>query len=868
MKPIFMSFFLFALYQTLFSQSIVKGIITDSGSEPVYNALVELTDQTDSTRKFSDYTDEQGQYGIQIIETGFNDGYLKDPFNFELLQNYPNPFYSSTIIAYELIPPSVINIDLHNMLGCKIKTLFDGIQTNHTGWTEWDATDNSGQRVPPGIYIYTLQVNGIKKTKKMILLNDLPSNSNSPVPNRKEINEIHQNGSTKSTSNQYILRVSGDSIETYEQRDLEINGNSTFNVSVYRIIKDIDENVYRIIKIGNQWWMAENLKVTHYRNGDAIPEVEGQSSWNSLTTGAYCNYNNDTDTAKTYGRLYNWYSVTDTLGLAPEGWHVANDKEWLTLELILGDTEVAGGKLKEIDTIHWHSPNTSATNSTKFSALPGGYRDSYDGLYTDLGYSADFWCSTELKNDSAWVRILKHDSGEFYRLYVNKAKGMSVRCIKDAPNDKNKIIKGYYLLQQVSSYNVSEYGCISTAKEADSIIDVLSKHHVSAVEYGPAYFHPQDISTCITVAKRFKQNGIDLWLQSFLQGRIQAFNNDVFPEQYRAYSMTPDGYIIPAFVHIVTNEEVIAFDVMNPEAVSWLLDKYKQVYLKPLAPYTSGYFFNEDCLYYGGDHANNSRIDYWELAAYSDAVLEEWQKYCVKNSVTFNDSIVTKFPVHSESMVPNGGGKTKYFPGYNVPSIITGGTTLLSVPRNTGVWKAWDEFVTSKYVETWIGGLSRAVYEVNIDNPDFKGVMYFGLHNWSLGYEEVTDPTFVVDSYHNWVPWGTQRGVRLGKICALPYVDHIICETYPPIHSNLYAFITVYKQISSNYNRTFGVMLHRDDNWGLEGRDTEIERWNAIEFFQPTIITRIPINRLFPTDQYYDEQKETLFDQRMLMYTQ
>jgi len=216
--------------------------------------------------------------------------------------------------------------------------------------------------------------------------------------------------------------------------------------------------------------------------------------------------------------------------------------------------------------------------------------------------------------------------------------------------------------------------------------------------------------------------------------------------------------------------------------------------------------------------------------------------------------------------VPNGGGKTQYFPGYNVPSLIEGGTPLISIPRNTGVWKVWDEFVTSHYVETWIGGLSRAVYEANIDNPDFKGVIYFGLHNWSLGYEEIKDSSFIVDSFNKWVPWGTQRGVQLSKICALPYIDHIICETFPPIRYNLYKFISAYKKISANYNKTFGVMLHRDDRWGLDGWDTETDRWAAIDYFQPVIITRYPINRLFPTDQYYNELKENLFDERLLNY--
>jgi PKD repeat protein len=445
---------------------------------------------------------------------------------------------------------------------------------------------------------------------------------------------------------------------------------------------------------------------------------------------------------------------------------------------------------------------------------------------------------------------------------VGRAENMS--------NDTNFVYWGYYLLQGVSTYNRSAWGSISTVSEADSIAHVLKEHTVSGVEYGTAYYHPHDISTCVTIANVFKNSSIDLWLTSAaLQKCMPAFNNDTFPSNFRACSMTPDGLIVPASVYsLSTSEKVPAFDVMNPAAMNWFIDRYKQIFLDPLSEYTSGYFFNEDCLYYANDpgHPNNRRIDYWELPAYSDAVLEEWRRYCIEHSVTFNGEAVTQFPVHSSTMASNGEGKTKYFPGYSVPYEIDSGTALISIPRNTGVWAAWDDFVTSQYVETWIGGISKAVWDVNRHNPGFKGVIYFALHDWSLAYEEVVDPSFVVDSFQKWVPWGTQRGVRLDKICALSSIDHVICETFPPIHSNLYSFIATYKEIITDHGKTFGLMVHRDDNWGLDGWDTESDRWEAIYFFQPAIVARYPVNRIFPADQYYDAVKENLFDVRMREY--
>lgn len=217
-------------------------------------------------------------------------------------------------------------------------------------------------------------------------------------------------------------------------------------------------------------------------------------------------------------------------------------------------------------------------------------------------------------------------------------------------------------------------------------------------------------------------------------------------------------------------------------------------------------------------------------------------------------------------MVQKGGGKTRYYPGYNVPAVVQSGTRLVSIPRNVGVWAAWDDFLTSLYVQSWIGGIAGAVYEVNKGNPSFKGVIYFGLHDWSLAYEEVDDPTFSVDSINKWVPWGTQRGVRLSRICDLPTIDFVICETYPPIRANLTKFAIEFKRIAAQHNKAFGLMLHRDDSWGLDEKDTEADRWGVIQQLQPIIIARYPVSRLFAADPRHNDEKEQLFNERLRGY--
>lgn len=198
-------------------------------------------------------------------------------------------------------------------------------------------------------------------------------------------------------------------------------------------VTDIDGNTYRTIKIGNQWWMAENLKVTHYRNGDVIPNVTNNSEWTSLINGAYCNYANDSSIAATYGRLYNWIAVIDNRNIAPEGWHVPQYEEWQTLVDYLGGSDVAGGKMKEAGTTHWVSPNENATNSSGFSALPGGYRNYDDngfGTFFDLRYAAYFWSSTFSMN-RAWRCGIGFDDSHVNLGTEELRSGFSIRFIRD-----------------------------------------------------------------------------------------------------------------------------------------------------------------------------------------------------------------------------------------------------------------------------------------------------------------------------------------------------------------------------------------------------------------------------------------------------
>ena len=193
---------------------------------------------------------------------------------------------------------------------------------------------------------------------------------------------------------------------------------------------DNDGHVFTTVNIGTQKWMQKNLDVSKYRNGDLIPEEPDQAAWAALTTGAWCYYENNGPNGPVYGRMYNWYAVTDPRGIAPAGWHVATDTEWTILTTFLGGDAVSGGPLKETGTTHWTTPNAVADNSSGFTALPGGYRKSND-WFRDLGLAGYWWTTTEQAPTMAWMRSMSNTDGVVYPSFGVKSDGLSVRCVKD-----------------------------------------------------------------------------------------------------------------------------------------------------------------------------------------------------------------------------------------------------------------------------------------------------------------------------------------------------------------------------------------------------------------------------------------------------
>lgn len=198
--------------------------------------------------------------------------------------------------------------------------------------------------------------------------------------------------------------------------------------------KGVKRAYYRLafeeVTIGKQVWMTQNLTVDKFRNGDLIPQVKTIEEWNNACKKGqpvWCYYDNDTSNGAIYGKLYNWYAVKDSRGLAPQGWKIPSDAEWTVLTDYLGGDEVSGEKMKS--SRGWYE-NGNGNNNSGFSGLPGGLIDDGGDFY-GIGINCAWWSSTKVNEESAWGRLLSYETGTTGRYeYLIERAGFYVRCIK------------------------------------------------------------------------------------------------------------------------------------------------------------------------------------------------------------------------------------------------------------------------------------------------------------------------------------------------------------------------------------------------------------------------------------------------------
>jgi uncharacterized protein (TIGR02145 family) len=325
---------------------------------------------------------------------------------------------------------------------------------------------------------------------------------------------------------------------------------------------DIDGNIYTEVTIGTQTGMVENLKTTKYNDGTPIPLVSGGSDWYALTTPGYCWYNNDPATySATYGALYNWYTASQT-NLAPTGWRVATCADWNELIDFVGDSSDAGGKLKEVGTAHWTSPNIGATDSFNFSALPGGLRMANGGGdFSTINDDGNWWTSTSYNSGLAFNSNVTYSNSGIYLSDNDKKSGFSIRCVKNPqiyvnldnsatsgngtsslPYDINQLYS--YVELSSTNYNIfnlkghySSSGTVSFWPSSFALIGSLFFKAWDTELYGPWIVEANIFSTTrttspdlnITLQDGVIKNNYDAWYRPF------TYKNIIF---YDSYSTT------------------------------------------------------------------------------------------------------------------------------------------------------------------------------------------------------------------------------------------------------------------------------------------------------------------------------------------
>lgn len=412
-KITFMLLIIFAT-ANIYSQNYNISFAASGASATVGTVKVDnLTQNTSLTLNGNDIL-HLGPVGINEIEYNTNNSMI-----------YPNPMQGKAELSFNAEQDGDIQITINDITGKEVLYI--------------------GNKYPKGNHKF--QLNGLKQGMYLVNIKSETYSYSlkliSQYSNQNETAAIEYLGyeniiqgklkNTKTTVN--MAYTDGDRLlfkgtsGNYSNIISDIPTSSKTISFNFTACSDFDNNNYATVQIGTQIWMAENLKTTHYKNGAAItyPGTDN-AAWQNNTTGAYAWYNNDEATYKnTYGALYNWYAV-NTGNLCPTGWHVPTDAEWTTLTTYLGGEGIAGGKLKA--TTLWNSPNSGATNSSGFTAFPGGNRYG-NGAYFSIGYYGGWWSSTEVDTTSAWYRNMNYDNGNVNRFDNYKTIGFSIRCLRD-----------------------------------------------------------------------------------------------------------------------------------------------------------------------------------------------------------------------------------------------------------------------------------------------------------------------------------------------------------------------------------------------------------------------------------------------------
>jgi uncharacterized protein (TIGR02145 family) len=339
---------------------------------------------------------------------------------------YPNPTTEKSTIEFVAIAPGLTTIDLFDITGKRVASVCDRLTiARHSYIVSGLQTGIYTVKIYSPSYSYAGKLLSMESPGSgiRILYNGFSAISATTQKLKSASAEI-----TMQYTNGDLLKITGNS-GNYSTIIMDVPTESKTLIFTFIACSDADGNNYPVVKIGNQWWIAENQKTTSFNDGSSIPLVTDNNVWANLKTPGYCWYKNDEFNKDTYGALYNWFAV-NTGKLAPEGWHVPTDEEWTMLTTSLEGEDLAGGKLKATGTSNWIAKSKGASNSSGFTGLPGGYRD-YNGLFHDVNNMAVFWSASGANTGDAWLRELHYSYDYVNRFDWYQVHGYSVRCLKE-----------------------------------------------------------------------------------------------------------------------------------------------------------------------------------------------------------------------------------------------------------------------------------------------------------------------------------------------------------------------------------------------------------------------------------------------------
>jgi uncharacterized protein (TIGR02145 family) len=388
-----------------------------------------------------------------VVMPGNTQLFLKDTLvtsvnvtdNSSQLFAYPNPFFNKTTIEFNSEASQDIAVSVSRLTGQIINSAILHVRN---GKNSISISNND-----EGVFLASILFPGKSECIKLIQ-NGKGKNSIELLETlsyqviKNIINQKNQRSEAISNlNNQFQLYYTPGNVilfnfksDVYKTVVASTPTESTTIIPEFVKCIDYGNYSYQVVKIGNQTWMAENLKTLRYRNGDSIPYIYEDTVWVNLKKGACTAFLNYEPCVPYVGQLYNWFAVNDERGLCPTGWHVSTSAEWDTLINFLGGEQVAGGKLKttgidytdyfDLDHRDWKYPNTGATNSSGFSAGPGGSRNT-DGRLYNQGINLFYWLADERDSYYAYNRYIWFKHAYVTKVFHTKVDGFVVRCVKE-----------------------------------------------------------------------------------------------------------------------------------------------------------------------------------------------------------------------------------------------------------------------------------------------------------------------------------------------------------------------------------------------------------------------------------------------------